>query len=129
MTKRYIKNPIQVSAVQFTNDNKTQVCDWAVSLQQNITPDLDKENNPILKIPTLEGEMICAVGDYLIVEPFPTDWRKLYPCKKEIFLKTYEEIPSFEPLILPEGCERECVFSPFTHNNGGICCKTWRKFV
>ncbi len=42
-------------------------------------------------IPTLEGTMKLEIGDYLIKEPFPTDWRKLYPCKREIFKKTYIE--------------------------------------
>ena len=36
--------------------------------------------------------MMCSLGNYLIVEPFPTDWRKIYPCKEVIFNQTYEPI-------------------------------------
>lgn len=86
---KYKKIPVEVEAVQFTDENKNQVYSWAHSLQMNVTHDIDENNKPILKIPTLEGEMICSFGDYLIKEPFPTDWRKLYPCKEEIFKKTY----------------------------------------
>jgi hypothetical protein len=91
--KKFTKKPIQVEAVQFTHGNKDQVYTWASSIQQNVFHDWDENKQPILNIPTLEGEMICAIGDYLIREPFPTDWRKLYPCKAEIFEKTYESLP------------------------------------
>lgn len=89
---RYRKKPVVIEAMQFTEKTKNQVYSWATSLQMNITAGYDAGGNPILKIPTLEGEMICSLGDYLIQEPFPTDWRKLYPCKQEIFEKTYEQI-------------------------------------
>lgn len=89
MTSKYIKKPIVVEAVQFTDQNKDQVYNWARSVQGNITHGFDKENKPVLIIPTLEGEMECSIGDFLIKEPFPIDWRKLYPCKKSIFENTY----------------------------------------
>jgi len=88
--KTYTKKPIDIKAVQFTDKNKDQVYNWATSIQGNIFHSWDENNQPIIKIPTLEGEMICSIGDYLIVEPFPTDWRKIYPCKKSIFEKTYQ---------------------------------------
>jgi len=95
MTNTFLKNPIQIEAVQFTDKNKDQVLKWAQSIQMNIQHSLDEYKNPIMLIPTLEGEMICAIGDYVIVEPFPTDWRKLYPCKESIFIQTYS------PLVKP----------------------------
>lgn len=84
---KYRKKAIEVNAIKFTNENKDYVYILAKSMQQNIQPDFDKEGNPILLVPTLEGEMACSLGDYLIEEPFPTDWRKIYPCKSEIFEK------------------------------------------
>lgn len=87
---RYRKIPVEIEAMQFTSETKNQVYSWARSIQMNIEPSFDAEGNPTLLVPTLEGEMTCSLGDYLIKEPFPTDWRKLYPCKKEIFEKTYE---------------------------------------
>lgn len=86
---KYRKKSVVIEAIQFTNENKNKVFFWASKIQMNIYPSLENEN-PCIKIPTIEGEMICSIGDYLIKEPFPTDWRKLYPCKPDIFEKTYE---------------------------------------
>lgn len=90
--RKYRKKPIEIEAIQFTNENKDIVYSWATSLQQNVQHGWEN-GKPCLLIPTLEGEMICSLGDYLIKEPFPTDWRKLYPCKPSIFENTYELIP------------------------------------
>lgn len=92
MTTKFRKKPIEIEAVQFTNENKDMVYNWAKSIQANVYHDWDGLKQPVLKIPTLEGEMECSLGDYLIVEPFPTDWRKLYPCKQSIFEQTYEVV-------------------------------------
>lgn len=91
MIKTYKKKPVTIQAVQFTEENKDQVFNWASGLQMNIHPSFEGDM-PCLRIPTLEGEMTCSLGDYLIKEPFPTDWRKLYPCKPDIFELTYEEV-------------------------------------
>ena len=92
MTKKYRKRPVEIEAVQFTDKNKNQVYAWAKTIQNNVYPSKEENGKLCLKIPTLEGEMICSLGDYIIKEPFPTDWRKLYPCKEKIFKETYEEI-------------------------------------
>jgi hypothetical protein len=89
---KYVKKPIEITAIRFTEETKDSVYTWATSVQQNVTHGLDKAGKPILKIPTLEGEMECSLGDYLIVEPFPTDWRKIYPCKPSIFESTYDSL-------------------------------------
>jgi len=49
-----------------------------------------------IEIDTLEGIMRADYGDYIIKEPFPTDDRNFYPCKSDIFEKTYEMVPNFE---------------------------------
>jgi len=104
---KYRKKPIEIEAVRFTNETKDSVYTWAKSIQGNISHNWDIERKPILIIPTLEGEMKCSLGDYLIVEPFPTDWRKIYPCKPSIFDQTYEsvaeKIMKTHALILPGG--------------------------
>lgn len=92
--EKYIKKPIEVEAVKFTLENMNQVYSWASSLQNNVQPWTDEKGEPALIVPTIDGDMICSLGDYLIREPFPTDWRKLYPCKAEIFEKTYDRIPN-----------------------------------
>lgn len=108
METLYRKVAVTVKAVQFTDKNKDSVYNWAKSIQGNVYHDFDGDK-PILKIPTLEGEMICSIGDYLIVEPFPTDWRKLYPCKPSIFNQTYElldaEIPDTTAQIKADKAE------------------------
>jgi len=89
---KYRKKPIEIEAIHFIDDNKEYVYHWASEIQQNINISVEGDNMPCLIVPTLEGDMICSLGDYLIVEPFPTDWRKIYPCKEEIFNKTYEKV-------------------------------------
>ena len=86
------KRVIETEVMQFTDKNKAVVYHWASEKQMNIRPSFDNDQKPCLIIPTLEGDMICSLGDFLIVEPFPTDWRKIYPCKEEIFNKTYDII-------------------------------------
>jgi len=89
---KWRKKPVVVEAMQFTNETKNRVYYWCSSQQMNIYPSFDDNNNPILKIPTLDGEMIASIGDYVIKEPYPTDWRKFYPCKPDIFHATYEKV-------------------------------------
>lgn len=97
METLYRKVAVTVKAVQFTDRNKDSVYNWAKSIQANVWHDYDEMGWPALKIPTLEGDMLCSLGDYLIVEPFPTDWRKLYPCKPSIFNQTYELLDAETP--------------------------------
>lgn len=89
---RYRKKPVVIEAVIFASSEKNHVYKWATTIQMDVELGTNENREPILKIPTLEGEMICSIGDYLIKEPFPTDRRKLYPCKPDIFEMTYEEV-------------------------------------
>lgn len=89
---KYKKKPIIVEAMLFNEDTKNDVYNWCRNIQQNIQPSTNSEDKPILIVPTLEGDMICSIGDYLIKEPFPTDWRKFYPCKPDIFKSTYDKV-------------------------------------
>jgi len=89
----YKKKPVVIQAVQFNgfNDKSGQVVfderpDW---LSDQIGKDIiffDEKDT--LTIKTLEGDMKAIVGDYIIrgVEG------ELYPCKPEIFKKTYEHV-------------------------------------
>lgn len=45
-----------------------------------------------LLIDTKEGTMKAYKGDWIIKEPFPTGDRDFYPCKPDIFEKTYEVV-------------------------------------
>lgn len=90
---KFEKIPVVVEAWHFTDTTKDRVLNQCREVQSNVTHAWDENDLPCLRIPTLEGEMTCSLGDWVIVEPFPTDWQKLYPCKAEIFAKTYRPIP------------------------------------
>lgn len=81
MVRKYVKKPIMVEAVHWLGNNVTTVMifcgDKAV-----INPD------HTLTVHTLEGDMIGSVGDYIIKG---VDG-EFYPCKHDIFKKTYDEV-------------------------------------
>lgn len=86
---KWTKKPIEIEAFQWTGDvNQLGEPEWIVEAMHqdlvNITH--DDYGNPILLIPTLEGEMMAKQGDYII----KGIKGELYPCDEEIFLATYE---------------------------------------
>jgi hypothetical protein len=82
---KYRKLPVVIEAMQFTDDNKHQVFNWIAG---NRYPYFDENKNPTLKIETLEGDMMAQLGDWIIKGVNG----EFYPCKDEIFRKTYEEV-------------------------------------
>lgn len=94
MTK-YKKKPIIIEAFQYDGDLKGSdgnyyVPDWAVeALDSGIMFYRDLEDSPSeLFIKTLEGTHHVSVGDYVIQGVNG----ELYPCKPDIFKKTYDYI-------------------------------------
>lgn len=99
---RYRKLPVEVEAVQLTWPNWSEVCDFAdVGRLKNGNPegcyvlpdgeDVDgfAEGARLgLRIPTLEGLMLATEGDFIIRGVNG----ELYPCKPDIFEKTYEAV-------------------------------------
>ena len=85
---KYRKLPVVIEAQQFIDENKNQVLSWARSFQFNIHHSWDKEGNPTIVIPTLEGDMTASFGDWIIRGANG----ELYPCNPEIFEKTYKPI-------------------------------------
>ena len=80
------KKPVEVSAVQWTGFNTDEIKEFVGDALDIFYPTLD----PNLAFPiihTLEGDMNVSHGDYIIrgVD------REFYPCKEEIFYKTYEK--------------------------------------
>lgn len=70
-----------IEAVQFTGNNVDEILEFAK----------DSFNNPStskIVIPTLEGNMLASIGDYIIKGVNG----EFYPCKPDIFDKTYEEV-------------------------------------
>ena len=79
--KKYRKKPVIIEAVQFTGNNVDEMLEFAK----------DSFNNPStseIVIPTLEGNMMVSIGDYVIKGVNG----EFYPCKPDIFDKTYEEV-------------------------------------
>ena len=87
MFKKYRKKPVVISAMQW-NGNVDYFIDF---LKQNniiITAPLFCVRDSKLKIHTLEGVMTADISDWIIIGVNG----ELYPCKDEIFKKTYEEV-------------------------------------
>ena len=77
MVKKYKKKPVVVEAIQWTGDNTAEIMRWAG----------DKAYfRDTLCIRTLEGDHRASVGDYII----KGIKGEFYPCKSDIFEKTYE---------------------------------------
>lgn len=79
---KYRKKPTVVEAMQLTNENLLEVKEWC---NGELVPNAETSGYD-LYISTLEGIMHADINDYIIqgVEG------NFYPCKPDIFEKTYE---------------------------------------
>jgi len=75
----YRKKPVSIQAIQFDGNNFDDI-------QQFATVHLTKLEDGTFEIPTLEGNMKASMGDYIICG---VDG-EYYPCKPDIFEKTYD---------------------------------------
>lgn len=89
---KYRKLPIEIEAFQFYVDNMP---DWFMDrLTNNVVRlyncnySIPQKGSPVCEINTLEGVMRANAGDYIIKGVNG----ELYPCKEEIFNKTYERV-------------------------------------
>ena len=73
------KKPVVVEAVQWTGKNWDELVEWCPYGLSSVRTD-------IINVDTLEGSMFCNIGDYIIKGVAG----EYYPCKAEIFKKTYE---------------------------------------
>ena len=80
MARAYRKKPVVVEAVQWTGENHAEMCEFIDPEVFEIKP---KEG---LIIHTLEGDHHASPGDYIIKGVNG----EFYPCKPDIFAKTYE---------------------------------------
>ncbi|WP_288478021.1 hypothetical protein [uncultured Clostridium sp.] len=95
----YRKVPVEIEAFQFYVDN---IPDWfmdKVTSNEIILRNCDDKRYSIdeayCEINTLEGVMIGNGGDYIIKGVNG----EIYPCKPDIFRKTYEEVGGISPRI------------------------------
>ena len=86
---KFRKKPIIIEAVQWLNEQI--ICppgpEWFLIAEQLGYIQLAGD---ALFIKTLEGEMRASIGDWVIKGIN----NELYPCKPDIFEKTYEPVPS-----------------------------------
>jgi hypothetical protein len=85
----YRKKPVVVEAVQFTGDfgNIEKLIQWSNKQVWQNTSGFG-EFLGTLSINTLEGVMTASKGDFIIKGV----QGEFYPCKPDIFEKTYEEV-------------------------------------
>lgn len=99
MIQQFRKKPVVIEAIQLlriTDDESVTdylaknegIANWCGGVAHMLTNEAD----PHFIIHTLEGDMKASAGDWIIKEPFPTGDRKFYPCKPDIFEKTYEPV-------------------------------------
>ena len=80
MERAYRKKPVVVEAVQWTGENRAEMCEFIDPEVFEIIPRVG------LVIHTLEGDHHASLGDYIIKGVNG----EFYPCKPDIFAKTYE---------------------------------------
>ena len=109
MARTYRKKPVVVEAVQWTGENHAEMYEFIDPEAFEIIPRVG------LVIHTLEGDHHASPGDYIIKGVN----REFYPCKPDIFEKTYEDAtltPPNEPLT----CEG-CIHEEKEHQNCNYC--------
>jgi hypothetical protein len=80
--KKYRKRPLVIEAVKCNEFMVQEILDWMNGGEVQIIPGIG------LFISTLEGQMICKNGDYII----KGIKGEFYPCNPDIFETTYEEV-------------------------------------
>jgi hypothetical protein len=94
---KYRKLPVEIEAIQWNGNNLVEI----VTFLEGKSPKLDLEVTRLkwedyedliakegLYIKTLEGNMKASINDYIIKGIAG----EFYPCKEDIFLKTYESV-------------------------------------
>lgn len=80
---KYRKKPVEIEAIQFigTDENKIELHNF-----MGFKYYIDENENLIIQ--TLEGNMKASLGDFIIKGVNG----EFYPCKPDIFEKTYEPV-------------------------------------
>ena len=88
---QYRKKPVVIEAMQYDGDNGEEIIDWAKAVSDPhdcMIHYLKGHNASWFKIKTLEGEMEVSPNDWVICGV----QGEFYPCKPDIFEKTYEKV-------------------------------------
>lgn len=87
MINKYRKKPVEIEAIQLNSAHDiVEAIAWIHSggyfASESVLPEF------VVKLATLEGDMHASKGDYIIKGV----QGEFYPCKPDIFAKTYEEL-------------------------------------
>ena len=85
---KYRKKPVVIDAVKFTRNNWDEIKEFTNGTAHTLTIERRIDGIATCIIPTLEGQHIATEGDYIIKGV----QGEFYPCKPDIFEKTYEEV-------------------------------------
>lgn len=89
MVQKYKKKPAVIEAIQNKGDNWREIAEWA---HEGMPPEANSIIIPqpflSLSVRTLEGNMIANLNDWIIRGVNG----EFYPCKPDIFEKTYEKV-------------------------------------
>ena len=95
--KKYRKLPVVIEAIQWNGNNQQEIMDFVgKQLRFSRVPAAMEHNFDCpdsaynFMIPTLEGNMMAVKNDYIIKGING----EFYPCKPDIFAKTYEQLES-----------------------------------
>ena len=87
---KYRKLPVVIDAIQLEDSVECMEALSNLGLDPIVFSYADKD--PVLRIETVEGTMIAEIGDFIIKGVNG----EFYPCKPDIFYKTYEPITNAE---------------------------------
>ena len=107
MAMKYRKKPVVVEAVQWTGENHAEMCEFIDPEVFEIIPRIG------LVIHTLEGDHHASPGDYIIKGVNG----EFYPCKPDIFAKTYENSTITQPPITGDTSDGYHTFNELYHHN------------
>ena len=79
---KYRKIPVEIEAIQWNGENFVEIDDFITVYHETYPKD------GYIIIPTLEGKMKANLYDYIIKGVNG----EFYPCKPDIFEKTYEKV-------------------------------------
>lgn len=83
------KKPVEIEARQYMNDSSSyELLRWINEGQNKNGKQFATWQNDTLTVPTLEGEHIASVGDWIIKGVAG----EFYPCKPDIFAATYDAV-------------------------------------
>ena len=95
ISMKYCKKPVVIDAIQLEDSVECMEALSSLGLDPIVFSYADED--PVLKIETLEGTMIANIGDYIIKGVNG----EFYPCKPDIFGKSYEEFYPLSRVDLP----------------------------